>query len=68
MSKKFWRGITLTVIVAITMFISYIGYNFFEEGSWIWSMQNEIGGIGIPILIAGIILVIFNKDVIGYIK
>lgn len=62
-NKKFWSGIFLTIIGAITMFVSYIGYNFLEEGSWLWSMQGEIAGIGLPILIVGIILIIFNKDV-----
>lgn len=62
-NKKFWSGAFMTFIGTITLGVSYLGNTFFQVDGWFWNMNQEVGGIGITILIVGLALMIFNKDV-----
>ena len=62
-NKKFWSGIFLTTVGVTILIISYICFKFFENQSWIGTMAGEIGGIGLPILVIGITLILFNKNI-----
>lgn len=63
-NKKFWTGIMFILVGSLTLLFSYVGFMMFPDGSWFRSMQEEIGGIGLPLLIGGVILVLFNKNIV----
>lgn len=62
-NKKFWTGIYSTLFGSVALGLSYIGYNIFPQNSWIGNMIQEVGALGIPIVIIGLGLIIFNRNV-----